>query len=262
MTSGEDVAANLETAGHLLERAAANGARLAVLPENFAHFPRRDVQRRDVAEREGAGPIQAFLAARARTLGIWIVGGTLPLVASSGTRVRAACLVYDADGECVARYDKIHLFDVTLPDSDETYRESSCIEPGSTPVVLDTPAGRLGLAVCYDLRFPELFRALVARGAEWIALPAAFTAATGRAHWDVLLRARAVENLCYLVAAAQTGRHSNGRETYGDSLIVEPWGRVMARLPQGEGTVLADIDRERVQRLRQQFPVLDHRQLL
>lgn len=261
MTSGPDVAANLADAGVLLEEAAARDAQLAVLPENFAFLGRGDAQRRRVQERDGDGPIQAFLASTARRLGLWIVGGTLPLAGASDGRLAAASLVYDAAGERRARYDKIHLFDVQLPGRTESYRESEHFAPGREPVVLDTPVGRLGLSVCYDVRFPELFRALSARGAELFAVPAAFTAATGRAHWEVLLRARAIENLCAVIAPGQSGVHESGRETYGDSLIADHWGRVRARLAQGRGCVTADIDLEAERRDRQSFPALEHRVL-
>ena len=261
MTSGAEVEANLEQARALLEAAAGRGAQLAVLPENFAFMGRTEADRRRVSEPDGAGPIQAFLAASARELGLWIVGGTVPLLGAADGRVAPACLVYDADGERRARYDKIHLFDVQLPDRAESYRESAHFAPGSAPVVLDTPVGRLGLSVCYDVRFPELYRTLSARGAQLFAVPAAFTAATGQAHWDVLLRARAIENLCVVIGAGQSGRHANGRETYGDSLVVDHWGRVLARQAQGAGCVTADIDLAVQQRDRERFPVLEHRVL-
>ena len=261
MTSGPDVSANLEQASSLLERAAAQGALLAVLPENFAFMGLHDADKRGVAESDGDGPIQEFLAAAARRLGIWIVGGTVPLRASGDGRVAAASLVYSAEGKRVARYDKIHLFDVDIPGRAESYRESDHVAPGSEPVVVDTPAGRLGLSVCYDVRFPELYRRLSAAGAQVLVVPSAFTGPTGRAHWETLLRARAIENLCYVVAAAQSGFHANGRETYGDSLIVDPWGGILQRLPRGIGCVIAEVDLELQARLRAGFPALDHRVL-
>ena len=261
MTSGADVARNLEAARSLLRGACAQGAAVAVLPENFAHMGRGETARRAVAEAPGVGPMQDFLADAARQFRLWIVGGTIPLQVEGEERVAAACLVFDAAGRAVARYDKIHLFDVDVPGKAESHRESTGVRPGSTPVVVDTPAGRLGLAVCYDVRFPELFRRLLAEGAEWFSLPSAFTVPTGRAHWELLLRARAVENLCYLVAPAQSGFHENGRETHGDSMIVEPWGRVVARLPRGTGVITAELDLARQRRLRQDFPVVQHRRL-
>jgi nitrilase len=214
-----------------------------------------------VAEEAGSGAVQSFLADAAREFGLWIVGGTVPLKVPGETRVAAACLVYDAEGHQVARYDKIHLFDVDVPGKLESHRESRAVRPGARPVVVDTPVGRLGLAVCYDVRFPELFRQLLAEGAEWFSLPSAFTVPTGRAHWELLLRTRAVENLCYLVAPAQSGFHENGRETHGDSMIVEPWGRVVVRLPRGTGVITAELDLARQRRLRQDFPAVEHRRL-
>ena len=260
MTSGPDVAANLEQAGALLEDAAARGARLAVLPENFAFMGLHDADKRAVAEADGAGAVQEFLAASARRLRLWIVGGTVPLRAGPDGRVAAASLVYDADGRRVARYDKIHLFDVDIPGRSETYRESAHVAPGAlAPAVVDTPVGRLGLSVCYDVRFPELYRHLSAAGAQLLAVPSAFTSPTGRAHWEPLLRARAIENLCYVVAPAQSGFHPSGRETYGDSMIVDYWGRVLQRLPRGRGCALADIDLARQAGVRESFPALRHR---
>jgi predicted amidohydrolase len=261
MTSGADVARNLDAAQALLRGARQQGASVAVLPENFAFMGRGEAAKLDVAEEAGHGPIQDFLAAAARQYGFWIVGGTVPVKVPGEARVAAACLVFDDQGRQVARYDKIHLFDVDVPGKLESHRESKAVRPGSQPVVLDTPVGRLGLAVCYDVRFPELFRHLLAEGAEWFSLPSAFTVPTGRAHWELLLRTRAVENLCYLVAAAQSGLHENGRETYGDSMIVEPWGRIVARLPRGTGVITAELDLERQRRLRQDFPAVDHRRL-
>jgi nitrilase len=191
---------------------------------------------------------------------VWLVGGTIPLTGGDARRVRAACLVYSDRGERVARYDKIHLFDVRL-DSGEEYNESRVIEPGNAPVVVDTPFGKLGLAICYDLRFPELFRRMLDQGAELFAVPSAFTVRTGRAHWEVLVRARAVENLAYVIAGAQGGYHLNGRETYGDSMIVNPWGEILDRLARGSGVVLADIDRRFFDATRTRFPSIQHRKL-
>lgn len=259
MTSGAEVAGNLATAGRLLEEAASRGAVVAGLPENFAIMGRTEADKLAVAEADSDGPIQSFLSNTARRLKLWIIGGTIPLRSHSEDRSAAACLVYDEHGERRARYDKIHLFDVKVPDKPEEYRESATIMPGREPVVVETPAGRLGLAVCYDVRFPELFRQLSAKGAEWFSLPSAFTAPTGRAHWETLLRARAIENLCFIMAPAQTGVHANGRETYGDSMVVDFWGRVMSRLPQGEGVVTAQFDHEKQAEVRQGFPALSHR---
>lgn len=261
MTSGLDVAANLDTACRLLGATTRSGACVAVLPENFAFMGRTEEQRRAVAERPDDGPIQAAMAQVAREAGIWVIAGTIPLRVQGEERIANACLVYDSTGRRIARYDKIHLFDVQIPGRDESYRESDNAMPGREPALVDTPAGRVGLSVCYDLRFPELYRRLVGAGAEILTVPAAFTAPTGRAHWEVLLRARAIENLCFVVAAAQSGMHPNGRETYGDSLIVDYWGRVLARRPRGTGLVTAQLDRDGQQRVRERFPVLTHRVL-
>jgi nitrilase len=261
MTSGPDVAANLEQAGALLRQARERDARLAVLPENFAFMGLKDADKRAIGEADGGGPIQDFLGNTARTLDLWIVGGTMPIRAGDDGRVAAASLVFDARGQRVARYDKIHLFDVDIPGKSETYRESAHVAPGREPVVVETPAGIVGLSVCYDVRFPELFRRLSAAGAQIITVPSAFTVPTGRAHWETLLRARAIENLCHIIAPAQSGFHANGRETYGDSMIIDHWGTVLQRLPRGQGCVVADVDLNRQAHARTSFPALDHRVL-
>ena len=261
MTSGPDVSANLEQARALLEEAAARGARLAALPENFSFMGLKDVDKRAVAETDGSGPAQEFLAGISRRLKLWIVGGTVPLRAGADAdgRVAAASLVYDADGRRAARYDKIHLFDVDIPGRIEAYRESRHVAPGAAAAVVDTPAGRLGLSVCYDVRFPELYRHLSAAGAQLLVVPSAFTAPTGRAHWETLLRARAIENLCYVLAPAQSGFHPGGRETYGDSMIVDYWGRILQRVPRGRGCAVAEVDLSRQAGVRESFPALAHR---
>ena len=259
MTSGPDVTANLAEARGLLEDVAARGAGLAILPENFAFMGLRDVDKRAVAEADGDGPIQDFLASAALRLHMTVVGGTVPLRAGADGRVAAASLVYGPDGRRSARYDKIHLFDVDIPGRTEPYRESAHVAPGAGAAVVDTPAGKLGLSVCYDIRFPELFRSLSASGAQLLSIPSAFTAPTGRAHWETLLRARAIENLCYVIAPAQSGFHPSGRETYGDSMIVDYWGRVLQRLPRGRGSVVADIDLAAQAEVRSNFPALQHR---
>jgi nitrilase len=263
MTSGHDIDANLEAAGRFLSEASTLGAVLAALPENFAFMGLGSGDKRAIAERDGAGKIQDFLADTARRLALWIVGGTVPLLSSGpgggDGRVSASSLVYDASGQRVGRYDKIHLFDVDVPGSVESHRESEHTVPGQDPRVVDTPAGRLGLSVCYDLRFPELFRVLSRQGADLFVVPAAFTVPTGRAHWEALLRARAIENLCALIAPAQWGVHPSGRETYGDSLIVDHWGNVLARMPSGTGCVVADLDEAARMDARLKFPVLEHR---
>ena len=259
MVSGHSIAGNLAEAAELLDKAADQGAQLAVLPENFALMGRRETDKLAVREIEGAGQIQYFLAEQAMRHKLWLVGGTISLQVENSHRVRAACLLFDDQGRQVARYDKVHLFDVQVVGSRECYAESATIEPGNQYVVVDTPFGRLGLAVCYDVRFPEQFRAMADEGMEIMALPAAFTATTGAAHWEVLLRARAIENQCYVIAAAQGGRHSNGRETFGDSLLIDPWGLILDRLAWGPGVALAKLDRTFIKDIRRQFPALMHR---
>jgi deaminated glutathione amidase len=255
MVSGPTVAGNLEVAGGLIAAAAAKGAQLVALPEYFAILGMKDTDKVDVREAPGDGPIQSFLSNTAKQHGIWIVGGSAPLTASSPAKVRNSSLVYDASGNLAARYDKIHLFGFQM--GDERYHEASTIEPGRVPVTVDTPFGRLGLSICYDLRFPELYRAM--KDVDIILVPSAFTETTGRAHWETLLRARAIENLAYVLAPAQGGRHANGRETHGDSMIIDPWGMVLDRLPRGAGVVMADVNLERMHGLRRSLPALSHR---
>ncbi len=257
MVSGPKVADNLIEAGRLIAQAAARGAQLVALPEYFGILGMKDTDKVDVREAPGAGPIQSFLSDTAKKHGVWIVGGSAPLVSADPRKVRNSSLVFDADGRQVARYDKIHLFGFQM--GDERYHEAGTIEPGDTPVTVDTPFGRLGLSICYDLRFPELYRTM--KDVDIILVPSAFTETTGRAHWETLLRARAIENLAYVLAPAQGGRHANGRETHGDSMIIDPWGVVLDRLPSGAGVVLADIDLERMRGLRRSLPALDHRML-
>src|SRR5882757_4836755 len=247
MTSGHVVEDNLAAAAELLREAKDLGADIACLPENFSFIGLKDADKLKVAEADGEGPIQDFLRDTARRLGLWILGGTTVIKGDSAARVANASLLIDADGKRVARYDKIHLFDVAIPGREE--------------VVADTPVGKLGLSVCYDMRFPELYRDLVARGAEWLAMPAAFTVPTGRAHWETLLRARAIENLCYVVAPAQSGTHTSGRETYGDTLIADYWGQVLSRLEKGSGVITAEIDLAKQAETRARFPALDNRRL-
>jgi deaminated glutathione amidase len=261
MTSSHIVADNLAVAGDLLREAKELGADVACLPENFSFIGLRDADKLEVAEPDGEGAVQSFLSETARKLKMWILGGTIVLRGDTDRRVANSSLLIDAAGRRVARYDKIHLFDVTIPGRDEQYRESTHVTPGRDPVIADTPVGKLGLSVCYDMRFPELYRELVSQGAEWLAMPAAFTVPTGRAHWETLLRARAIENLCYVVAPAQTGTHTSGRETYGDSIIVDYWGQVLSRLAKGTGVITADIDLAKEAETRARFPALDNRQL-
>src|SRR5271166_5474705 len=261
MTSSHVVADNLSAAGDLLREAKDLGADIACLPENFSFIGLKDADKLQVAEPDGEGAVQAFLRDSARKLKLWILGGTILIRGGRDKRAANASLLIDADGKRVARYDKIHLFDVTIPGRDEQYRESDTVAPGREIVVADTPVGRLGMSVCYDMRFPELYRDLVSRGAEWLTMPAAFTVPTGRAHWETLLRARAIENLCYVVAPAQVGTHTSGRETFGDSLIADYWGQVVARLERGDGVITADIDRHKQSEARSRFPALANRQL-
>ncbi|MEO8064815.1 MAG: carbon-nitrogen hydrolase family protein [Pseudomonadota bacterium] len=259
MTSGHDIGANLTAAGLFLTEAARLNAGLAALPENFAFMGLNSGDKRAIAEPDGAGRIQNFLADTARRLKIWIVGGTVPLRQNSDGRVSASCLVYDAQGQRAARYDKIHLFDVDVPGSTESHRESAHTVPGHDARLVDTPAGKLGLAVCYDMRFPELFRVLSRQGAEVFVVPSAFTVPTGEAHWESLLRARAIENLSALIAPAQWGVHPSGRATFGDSMIIDHWGKVLVRMPSGTGCVVADLDTAGRIDARTRFPALEHR---
>ena len=263
MNSGPDVAANLEVVDRLLADAAADGCRLVALPENFALMPARGRDKARHAEQPGEGPIQAFLSAAAARHGIWLVAGSMPLVspAIDEERVYGACPVFDDTGKQRALYRKIHLFDVDLVDKGESYRESNSMYPGDEPVAVDTPAGRLGLTICYDLRFPELYRRLVDDGVTLFTVPAAFTVTTGEAHWHTLLRARAIENLAYVIAPGQYGRHPDDRSTFGHSLICDPWGRVLAERAEGDTVVAADIDPGLPARLRSEFPALSNRRL-
>ena len=255
MASGPNVAGNLDEAGRLIAKAVEQGARLVVLPEFFAIMGLNERDKLKVRELPGTGPIQQFLSDAARRNQIWLVGGSIPLVASTADKVLNSCLVYDEQGKQVARYDKIHLFSMEL--GNERYAEARTIEPGNQVVVLDSPFGRIGLSVCYDLRFPELYRAM--KDVDIIVLPAAFTETTGKMHWEVLVRARAVENLAYVIAAAQGGYHVNGRETHGNSMIVGPWGSVLDRLPRGSGVVLAEINPTYQASMRASLPALTHR---
>ena len=261
MASGPNVGANLLEAERLIEEAVSQQARLVVLPENFALMGKTEQDKVMHREADGNGTIQSFLAEQSARHGIWLVGGTIPMEATHENKVRATCLVFNDRGEQAARYDKIHLFDVELIDSDEQYTESETIEPGDQVVVVDSPFGRMGVAVCYDLRFPELFRQQLQAGMEILVLPSAFTAITGRAHWEVLVRARAIENLCYVIAPDQGGYHLNGRETYGHSMIVDPWGTILNSLSRGPGVVCADIELGRLNNARRNFPSIEHRRL-
>jgi nitrilase len=259
MASSPNVSANLLEAEKLIAEAAKAGAELIALPENFAIMGRDEFDKNKQKEVDGQGPIQDFLSVAAKKYEVWLVGGTIPLVADDDKKVRASCLVYNDSGERVARYDKIHLFDVSVPNTNEEYRESNSIEAGDKPLVIDTPFGRLGVAVCYDLRFPELFRDMSEMGMDIVVIPSAFTFDTGAAHWETLLRARAIENTCYVIAPNQGGFHLNGRKTFGHSMIIDPWGVVLDCYKTGGGFVSATIDKERLEKIRASFPVLKHR---
>ncbi len=257
MVSEPSVAANLDAARVLIAEAADKGAKLVGLPEYFCIFGMRESDKVAVRERDGSGPIQQFLSGTAREHGVWIVGGSVPLESSDPGKVMNSCLVFDDRGERVARYDKIHLFGFAT--ENERYDEAATIEAGGAPAAIDSPFGRLALSICYDVRFPELYRRLSPM--DIIFVPSAFTATTGRAHWEILLRARAIENLACVVAPAQGGRHPNGRQTHGHSMIVDAWGTVLGCLPSGPGVVVAEIDPAFQARKRASLPALEHRVL-
>ena len=257
LASGPNVKGNLNEAGRLIEMAAAQGAKLVALPEYFAIMGMRDGDKVKAREKPGSGPIQEFLSTTARSLGIWLVGGSVPLECANPEKVRNSSLVYDNKGKLCARYDKIHLFGFEM--GKEHYEEQRTIEPGKEVVTVDTPFARLGLSICYDLRFPELYRAM--KEVDIILVPSAFTETTGKAHWETLIRARAIENLADVLAPAQGGYHLNGRETHGDSMIVDPWGVVLDRLPRGSGVVVAGVNLQHLRNLRQSLPALTHRTL-
>lgn len=257
MASGPNVAANLAEAERLIGMAVAAGAKLVALPEYFAIMGLKDTDKVTAREAAGKGPIQKFLSSQAKKHGIWLAGAGVPLACDNPKKVRNSCLVYDDKGKLAARYDKIHLFGLSL--GAEHYKEQTTIEPGDQVVVVDTPFGRIGLSICYDLRFPELFRAM--GDVDVILVPAAFTATTGKAHFETLVRARAIENLAYVIAPAQGGYHVSGRETHGDSMIVDPWGNILDRLPRGSGVVVAAINPTYQEGLRKSLPALKHRTL-
>ena len=255
MASGPHVGANLQEAGRLIELAAATGARIIALPEYFGIMGMKDTDKVAARERDGQGPMQDFLSEQARRHKVWIVGGSVPLESADPDRVRNSCLVYNQKGERVARYDKIHLFGFDM--GQERYTEQRTIEPGSAVCTVESPYGKLGISVCYDLRFPELYRA---RGdVDLIMVPSAFTETTGKAHWDTLVRARAIENQAYVIAPAQGGYHVNGRETHGHTMIVDPWGVVLDRLPRGSGVVVAGVNPTYQAKIRRRLPALTHK---
>lgn len=260
MCSTGDLSANLQRAEELTAQAADQGAELVVLPENFAYYGNKNLLQAAIEERGPDGPARAFLSELARRYKVWIAGGTVP-VSETGDKGYACCFLYNSQGEEVACYHKIHLFDVEVGDAHKHYRESDDYLPGSHPVVVETPFGKLGLSVCYDLRFAELYRRLSDMGADIVTVPSAFTAATGEAHWRLLLRARAVENQCFMVGANMGDRQHPRRPTWGESMIVHPWGKVMASLEGGEGVICADLDLAEIQALKQKMPIADHRRL-
>ncbi|HSR63405.1 MAG TPA: carbon-nitrogen hydrolase family protein [Gammaproteobacteria bacterium] len=250
---------NLAVAADLIQQAAEDDAKLLLLPENFSFMGQNEHDKVALREKPGSGPVQDFLQQQAKHHGLWLIGGTVPLTASVPDKIRAASLLYNPDGECIARYDKIHLFDVHVKSGgDDTYNESGTIEGGDEIIVARTPIGKIGLSVCYDLRFPELYRSMHSHDVNIFAVPAAFTATTGKAHWEVLLRSRAIENLCYLLASNQSGEHVNKRRTWGHSMIVNPWGEVLAVVERDTGFACADIDLQQLEKLRGSFPALKH----
>lgn len=261
MASGPNVQANLGEAARLIKSAVAAGAKMVVLPEHFAQMGMKEGDKLEIMETEGKGPIQTFLAETAKQHKIWLAGGSIPLRGKDPKRARSSLLLFNDQGVQVARYDKIHMFDVLLTQSGERYRESATIEPGDQVVVVDTPLGRMGLCVCYDMRFPELFRQQLEQGMEILIIPSAFTAITGKVHWEPLLVARAIENQCYVAAPNQGGYHINGRETHGHSMIIDPWGTILDCLPSGTGFVIAKIDRAKLEATRKNFPAIEHRRL-
>jgi len=265
MASGPNVQGNLTEAAGLIAGAVSAGAKLIVLPENFSHMGMEEEDKLALAELPGDGPVQTFLSEQAKKHQAWIVAGTIPIKSDDSSRVYASCLIFNDVGELVSRYDKYHLFDVELTatkDKDkEHYLESQTIKAGNELVWFDSPLGRIGLAICYDIRFPELFRKLMENNIDIFVIPSAFTATTGAAHWESLIRSRAIENLSYVVAANQGGYHVNGRETHGDSMIVDPWGNILDRLVRGSGFVHAEIDLKQIQSIRENFPALLHRRI-
>jgi deaminated glutathione amidase len=255
MASSPQVSSNLTEAERLINLAADQGAKIVVLPEYFCIMGKKDTDKVSVCEKSGEGPIQRFLSKMAKEHKIWLIGGSVPIASNFPNKVRNSCLVFDDKGIQVARYDKIHLFGLDL--GTEHYHEENTIEPGDKVIVVETPYGKIGLSICYDLRFPELYRAM--GEVDMIVVPAAFTETTGKAHWETLVRARAIENLCYVIASAQGGYHISGRETHGNSMIVDPWGVVLDRLQRGSGIVIANINSKYQQSLRSSLPALKHK---
>jgi len=261
MVSSDQLSDNLKAVKSLVTEAVSKGAKLVVLPENFALMARNSKQLLSIAETLGMGAIQSFLSELSKSCSCWIVAGSVPITSPIQDKVYATCLVYNDEGERLAYYHKIHLFDVDIADGKKRYRESDTFLAGDNPIVVNTPFGVMGLSICYDLRFPELYRALLQQGAQFIVAPSAFTELTGQAHWSLLCRARAVENSCYLIAANQGGEHNNGRSTYGHSMIVDPWGDVLSELGTNEGTVTATFKKSELKKVRASLPAIQHRRL-
>ena len=262
LSSGPNIQANLLEVDKYLEQISKTDSKLVVLPENFALMPENDSEFLTYAETEGSGPIQDFISDKAKGYKLWIIAGTIPIKTNNPKKVTSTTYVYNDKGEVVSRYDKVHLFDVELPNSDESYNESEVFQSGKDLKVLETPAGIVGLAICYDLRFPELFRLQESSNVEILVIPSAFTEQTGRVHWETLVKARAIENLCYVVTSCQDGYHISGRQTHGNSMIVNPWGQILSRLESGSGFIESEINMKKLNSIREKFPVLDHINLI
>ena len=262
LSSGPNIQANLLEVGKYLEQISKTDSKLAVLPENFAMMPESDSEFLTNSETEGSGPIQDFISEKARIYKLWIIAGTIPIRTDNPKKVTSTTFVYNDMGEVVTRYDKVHLFDVELPNSDESYNESEVFQSGKDLKVVKTPIGVIGLSICYDLRFPELFRLQKSHNVEILVIPSAFTEQTGKVHWETLVKARAIENLCYVVTSCQDGYHISGRQTHGNSMIVNPWGQIMSRLSSGSGFIESEIDIKKLNSIREKFPVLEHINLI
>jgi len=261
MCSSDVVSENIKVATQLITQAKSHNSAIVILPENFAFIGSDEADKMAIAETFGQGEIQSFLSSTAKKHQVWIIGGTMPLRTKSADKVTSSCLVINPQGQCAARYDKIHLFDVTIPQTGVSYQESAFFEPGKEVVSVATPLGQVGLSVCYDLRFPELYRLLLRQHCSILCIPSAFTEKTGQAHWEVLLRARAIENLSYVLASNQTGIHANGRKSFGHSMIINPWGEIINELKEDIGVITTEIDAEFLEKVRNEFPAIQHRRL-
>ena len=262
LSSGPNIQANLLEVGKYIEEISKTDSKLVVLPENFAMMPENDSEFLFHGETEGSGLIQDFISEKAKIHKLWIIAGTIPIKTNNPKKVTSTSFVYNDSGNVVCRYDKIHLFDVELPNSDESYNESEVFQHGQGLKILETPIGRVGLAICYDLRFPELFRLQKTSNVEILVIPSAFTEQTGKVHWETLVKARAIENLCYVVTSCQDGYHISGRQTHGNSMIVNPWGQITSRLPSGSGFIESEINLNKLNSIREKFPVLEHINLI